>query len=109
VYVKTCFVKVQFGDTNIIGHLIKHTSWRHMGSGGTALHVLHFDIEWRWLVNFITRTFYLQRISSWYPLNWLGGPLSQSGYFGMESEFIRQPAQSFVTQVTEVSWTFQEW
>jgi hypothetical protein len=26
VYVKTCFVKVQFGDTNIIGHLIKHTS-----------------------------------------------------------------------------------
>ena len=33
-YVKTCFVKVHFEDTNITRHLIKHTSWRHVGSGG---------------------------------------------------------------------------
>jgi hypothetical protein len=26
VCVKTCFVEIQFGDTNITGHLIKHTS-----------------------------------------------------------------------------------
>jgi hypothetical protein len=80
VHVKVSFMKVQFEDMNIRVYLIKHTSWRHMGSGGLVLHVLHLGTEWRWLVNFIPTKFYLQRISSWYALNWLGGPLRQFSF-----------------------------
>jgi hypothetical protein len=63
VYVKTCFMKVLFKDMDITVYLIKHTLWRHMGSGGLAPHILHHGSEWRWLLSCIPRTFSFRKLA----------------------------------------------
>jgi len=51
---------------------------KRMARGGIAPRILNFDIRWRWMVRFTTRSLYPRGKNSRFPMDRkLGGPLSR--------------------------------